>query len=107
MNELKTLKDFWKENRPLKDDYSDEDLKEDGKQILLRELKAEAIKWVKTDKKFFRVITKENTAPPSHLSPGGTLIQEDNSKITEFILDTNLRRFLFYFFNLTEKELER
>jgi len=69
-------------------------------------LKAEAVKWVKTEKTIFRVITQENTAE-SYMSPGGTaLILDDNSKVTEFKLDLNLRRFLYYFFNLTEEDLK-
>jgi hypothetical protein len=118
MTELKTLNEIksifevdWKEKLIQKpEDYEKLVIMKqflDNNFIKKEDIKKEAIKWVKTDKRYFRVITKENDAPLPHLSPGGTsIIIEDNSKITQFNLDINLRRFLFYFFNLTEEDLE-
>ncbi len=102
-SDLKTLKDMQRFTPDICDDEIVCRGDEDGSYIAHYELRQEAIKWVKIDKRVLRIVVGYERIG------GGTASNFTSIKtpITKDIyLDSNLRAGITHFFNITEEDLE-
>lgn len=93
MNELKTLKDL---------KQKEDDIGDVRYNLGMENLRKEAIKWIKSNKRIIRIIVgyKEE-----RIGTGGDFEYIKNPITKNIKLDRNLKNFIKHFFNITEEDL--